>query len=358
VSRSAPATSVARIETLCDLGRFDEAAREAGRYLRTAPHDVRALCLMSWAQLGIGNPAEALRAAGAAAAAAPFDEWPHRLASTALLRLGRPLEAVAAAEAACRADPHGALPRVQLAEVVRAHGIDLPLARRAADEAVALDPHLVDAHLAVGSVALAQRRRDDADAAFRAALRLDPESADAHHELARLQLSGPMDATGGQLGAAASGFATSLRADPMAGQGRSGFERVVTEVVARSNLFVLLAGVWGVVFGIDPDAPRAASSVPLALLVVPVLFVRQFLRRTSPAVRTQLRRGLRRPWPGLPVAAFGLAAVLLALGAVLSALDAVTAVGVLLVAVAVRVGLGVQARRAGIAASPWRLRSV
>ena len=53
---------------------------------------------------------------------------------------------------------------------------------------MALDPELVDAHLALGRVAAAQRRTRDAEAAFRAALRLDPECGLAHRQLASLPI--------------------------------------------------------------------------------------------------------------------------------------------------------------------------
>ncbi|MGY1710935.1 tetratricopeptide repeat protein [Geodermatophilus sp. SYSU D00758] len=356
MSRPAAATSLDRITALCDLGRFDEAVRAAARYLRTDPQDVQALCLLAFAHLGTGNPAEALRAAGAAAGTAPSEEWPHRLASIALQQLGNPAAAVAAAAAAVRADPHSALPRVRFADAARAHGVDLPAARRAAEDAVALDPQLVEAHLAVGDVAVEQRRRGDAAAAFRAALRLDPQCAAAHHALATLRVSGPHPASGALLAAAASGYATALRADPTAPQSRSSLDLVVADAVARTCVLVVLAAVWGVAFGMDPDAPRAASWVPLVLLVVPVAFVRQFVVRLTPAVRAVLVSRLRRPWPGLALAGFAVAAALLALGAAVPALDAVAASGALLVAVAVRVGLGAHVRRAGLVASRPRRR--
>jgi tetratricopeptide (TPR) repeat protein len=345
VSRTAPPTSLARVEALCDLGRFDEAVREAGRHLRTDPHDVRALCVMAWAQLGVGNPAEALRAAGAAAAAAPFEEWPHRLASTALLRLGRPFEAVGAALAACRADPHGALPRVQLAEVVRAHGIDLPLARRAADEAVALDPHLVDAHLAVGSVALAQQRRGDAEAAFRAALRLDPDCAEAHHGLASLQVSGPNAGNVMQQAAAASGYATALRADPTAQQSRRAIDLVVFDVVRRTWYLVLLTGIMGMAIGGEANGWGPGVWLPVASMAVPFWLAFLFLRRLHPAVRAQLRGGLRRPGPRAAVTALGVAVVLVLVGAAVPGVQTLASLGITLVAIGFGVGLRRQGRR-------------
>ena len=335
MSRHAAADSPARLEMLCDLGRYAEAVREATRYLASHPHDVPALCLLSLALLETDEPAEALRVAGAAAGAAPQEEWPHRLASCALQRLGRLPEAVAAAAAAIDADPFGALPRVQFAEAARAHGVDLRAARRAAEEAVALDPELVDAHLALGRVAAAQRRTRDAEAAFRAALRLDPECGLAHRQLARLRMNGWADGrvapSGAALGAAAAGFGTSLRTDPTAAQGRAGLELVAVGVAMRTSGILCFAALVGLTFAVEPASPRAASGATTALLLFGLGFVVRFLRRLSPAVRRQLVRGRLLPWPRLQVAAFTLAAVLLGLGAAVPPVGVIAFTGALTV---------------------------
>ena len=184
---------------------------------------------------------------------------------------------------------------------------------------MALDPELVDAHLALGRVAAAQRRTRDAEAAFRAALRLDPECGLAHRQLACLRMNGAgngrLAPSGAALGAAAAGFGTSLRTDPRAAQGRAGLELVVVEVAMRTSGILCFAALVGLTFAVEPASPCAASWTTTALLLFGVGFVVRFVRRLSPAVRTQLVRGLRRPWPGLQVAAFALAAVLLGLGA-------------------------------------------
>ncbi|HJQ97035.1 MAG TPA: tetratricopeptide repeat protein [Candidatus Polarisedimenticolaceae bacterium] len=55
------------------------------------------------------------------------------------------------------------------------------------EEALAIDPHSVDAHLNLGSIRAAQGRLDEAIAHFEAVLRVDPEDPDAGRVLAELK---------------------------------------------------------------------------------------------------------------------------------------------------------------------------
>jgi tetratricopeptide (TPR) repeat protein len=348
VTEAPTAVALARISSLCDLGRFADAAREAAAFLRTDPDNDRALCLLAQARLGIHDPVGALLAARAAAAAAPHAEWPHRLPSVALMEIGDPSDAVAEAETAVALAPFDPLPRVQLAHAERKRGGDLSAARRAADEAIALAPHLVEAHLAVGVVAAAQGYRDEAEHAFRVALRLDPSCSAAHNELARLQLRGRYSGAA-SLAAAATGFARAVRADPTAQVSRRNLDLVVFLFVRRISWLVFIAGWIGNGLGSGTDVPRAALWLPLALLAIPAAFAVGFVVRLPQSLRAYLLGSLRRPVPGLPVAGLVGAAVLLGVGAAVPVadVDKIAFTGALLLALGIRWALWSHGRRAG-----------
>lgn len=343
----ASTAAVARISALCDLRRFGQAAEEAGRHLSSDPGDVHVLCLLAEARLGDGHPDGALDAARAAVALHPSAEWPHRLASAALEQLGRYAHAVMAAETAVGAAPLSPLTHVRLANARRAHGVDLTGARRAAEQAVALGPDLVEAHLALGAVHAVDRRQPEAAGAFRTALRLDPQCVPARTELARLELAGPHPPSGAGLASAASGFAGALRADPTARAGRHNLDLVLFVLVERVFVFVLFAGILGTALALDTDVPRVGLFVPLAVLAVLLPFAGQFLVRLSASLRVHVVRSLRQPMPGLPLACLAVGAVLVVVGAAVPELAPAAFPVAGLIAIAVRVGLGRYGRKVG-----------
>jgi hypothetical protein len=259
---------------------------------------------------------------------------------------------VAEAERAVTLAPFQALPRIQLAHARRKHGVDLPAARRAADEAVELAPHLVAGHLAVGAVAAAQGLRSDAEDAFRAALRLDPSCSAAHNELARLQLNRRYTGARG-LATAASGFASALRADPTAQVSRRNLDLVLFLFVRRVSYLVFVAGWIGNGLGSGTNVPRAALWLPLAVLAVPLAFATRFVLRLPGSLRAYLLRSLQRPVPGLPVAGLVVASILLGVGAAVPVADVgrLTFTGAALIALGVRGAVWSHGRRAGFVAS-------
>jgi tetratricopeptide (TPR) repeat protein len=176
-----------RAQTLCDLGRFPDAAAAAGQAIAQDPRSTDAWCLMAQAQLGQDRAAAALVAAQAACRLRPEAEASHRLVSLALGALGRAEEAAAAATEATQWAPNSWRAHVRLAHCLAAIRDRLPDARRAAQRALELEPDEAGPHLAVGRVALAAGQRTEATSAFCAALGVDPQCAEAHSELSALQ---------------------------------------------------------------------------------------------------------------------------------------------------------------------------
>jgi len=323
VTDRASTTAVDRISRLCDLGRWQEAAHEAARYLATEPGDVHVLCLLAQARLGLGDPHGALVAARAAMAAAPSHEWPLRLASLALQELDRPMQAVEMARAAVEAAPLVGETHIRLAGAEVAQGGDLESARCAADRALELLPHSVDAHLAAADVAFAQDRFDDAEAACLGALRIDPQSSTAHNELARVRLRSGRFVGSSRLATVADGFATALRVDPTAQVSRRNLDLVMHVFLRRLSFFVLVVAYIGFRLATSStwesstgEAPRWALWVPAAALVLPAVFAARFVGKLTPPLRAHLVLSLRSPRHLLPVAGLALACALLVLGAV------------------------------------------
>jgi tetratricopeptide (TPR) repeat protein len=177
-----------RAQTLCDLARFADAVGVVSQAVTQNPRDPTAWCVMARAQLGAARPKAALHAARAAISLDPSIALPHRLASSALSELGRDQEAVTEAEEATRCAPTAWQGYARLAHCLAIFRDRLPEAQAAADKALSFMPDDDPGpHLAAGAVALAAGSRDDAKAAFCAALAIDPQCGDAHSKLAALQ---------------------------------------------------------------------------------------------------------------------------------------------------------------------------
>jgi tetratricopeptide (TPR) repeat protein len=182
---------LARATTLCQLMRFADAVAAVSVTLAESPRDSDAWCLMAEAQLGNDRPAAALQAARAAASLAPDQEYPERLASLALSCLGHGEEAVEAALQATRRNPAAWQAQARLAESLAAFPDRAADAQRALERSRSLAPGEPGPHLAGGAVALAAGRPADAAAAFCAALAVDPQCLEAHHQLAGVEVLGP-----------------------------------------------------------------------------------------------------------------------------------------------------------------------
>ena len=154
------------------------------------PRDAEAWCLMAEAQLGSERPAAALEAARAAAHD-PDRAEPLRLASLALGGLGRRKESAQAAREATQREPGSWQAHARLAHALAAARSRLGDARKAAEQALALNPDDPGPHVAAGAVALAAGRRADAASAFCAALAVDSLCGEAHNQLATVQALGP-----------------------------------------------------------------------------------------------------------------------------------------------------------------------
>jgi Flp pilus assembly protein TadD len=171
---------------LCVVKRYAEAIRRLRVLLVRDPQDLDCLGLLGEAQLANHDPDGALVSATKAIALEPERDLPHRQASIASSRRGLHREAIAHAEEAVRLAPTEHRAFVVLARALLRAKTELPRARRSAVQAIVLAPNESEPHLVFGMVSVVDREHAAAEAAFQRALALDPSSASARNELARL----------------------------------------------------------------------------------------------------------------------------------------------------------------------------
>ncbi|MEV4491630.1 tetratricopeptide repeat protein [Micromonospora coxensis] len=166
-----------RAQLLAELGRYDEAVEELTSG-SAAPDDAAVLTLLARVHLVAGRPAEALAAADSASAAAPDAVAPLVARGFALTDLERYAEAAGAADrilAVAPADPYAQ----RAAAGILAEARNGQPALHAAWRGVELALDEPQAHLVLALVAARLHLFDLAERAYREALRLDPELAEA-----------------------------------------------------------------------------------------------------------------------------------------------------------------------------------
>ncbi|WP_073490124.1 tetratricopeptide repeat protein [Streptoalloteichus hindustanus] len=282
-----------RAAELNRTGQHAEALRLLRPVVRSHPDHAVAWCHFAAALLDDGQHEPALNAARRAAVVDPTLEWAHRLASLALTEMDRPAEAVLAAREAARLKPGEWRCQVALAEALVADGrAGSTEAVEAARHAVRLAPHEARPREVLGDVALAGRRLDDAERAYRDALRIDPGSEHAELNLTLVR----------RLRSGGNGHAP---APPPPGVETVawGLLRQVALVQGVGGLALLFAGY--------PRPGQGLAWLGLLLCLVVAALVLAFGRRVPvPALR-----GLPRTLPRRPL--MGVTAVLLAIGFVL-----------------------------------------
>jgi tetratricopeptide (TPR) repeat protein len=197
---------------LCSVKRYTEAIRRLRVLLVQDPHDLDCLGLLGEAQLANHDPDGALVSATKAITLDPERDLAHRQASIASSRRGLHRQAISHAEESVRLAPAEHRAFVVLARALLRAKTDLPRARRSAVQAIVLAPDESEPHLVFGMVSAVGREHAAAAAAFQRALALDPSSASARNELARLNVRRSAQATPVTSAPAAVGRATAAGA--------------------------------------------------------------------------------------------------------------------------------------------------
>jgi tetratricopeptide (TPR) repeat protein len=215
---------LARAEELRQLQRYDLALQEVQRALAQDPHASAPHVCAAWIMRDQKRLPEAEQAARAALAAEPTDADAQHILAVTLWEQGRRDQARQAFEAALElVGGRSALYLTNYARMMTTYRrySEALVALNLADRALALAPAFADPH-EIRGLALRQLGRDvEAEAAFRTALRLNPQSFSAQHNL------GLHDLTLGRAHTALDRFREALRLNP-------------NSEIARTNLVLAL----------------------------------------------------------------------------------------------------------------------
>jgi tetratricopeptide (TPR) repeat protein len=176
-----------RAQLLAELGRYDEAAGELGFAIALEPGNADALTMLARVHLAADRPTEALTAADSAVAAAPGAIPPLVARGLALVDLRKFAEAARMADEVLALGPTDAYAQ-RSAAAIRAGARTGQPALNAAWRGVELAPEEPQAHLVLGLVSARLELFDLAERAYREALRLDPQLAEARHDMGVIRL--------------------------------------------------------------------------------------------------------------------------------------------------------------------------
>ncbi|HEU4422940.1 MAG TPA: tetratricopeptide repeat protein [Pilimelia sp.] len=182
-----PEQHVQRAQLLADLGRYDDAAIELGFAIALDPHRGEAYTLLARVHLAAGRPADALAATDAAIATTGVDTAALGARAMALVDLRRFGEAADVAHEILRLGSADAEAQC-LGAAILAEARNGQPALDAAWRAVQLAPDQAQTHLVLGLVAARLELFQLAERAYREALELDPELADARHDIGVIKL--------------------------------------------------------------------------------------------------------------------------------------------------------------------------
>ncbi|MET0417690.1 MAG: tetratricopeptide repeat protein [Actinoplanes sp.] len=283
---SSTATAVAMAAAQFERGNAAGAADLLVPVLAAEPDNVRALVLMTHAQLALKRPGPAHHAANQAVRIAPESAEALSALSRALTGLHRHGEAIRLATEAARLEPLNAYRHNRLAWALIGDGGRAADAEQSAREAIRLDPDEADFRITYAMVMKQLNYTDRARQALHDALRLEPGNAVAQHELATLDVTHRNPFALGRLARGASGLAGALRADPTQQASRFMLDIALRRfLVYAAIVLALLAYIgWRVLEYSVPGARLLAAAAALA----PVGFAVYFVRRLDPSLRRYL----------------------------------------------------------------------
>jgi tetratricopeptide (TPR) repeat protein len=286
-SSAAIAMAAARFQ----LGDAAAAAELLGPVLAGEPDNVRALVLMTHAQLALKKPELAYESAYRAVEVAPESAEALSALSRAFTGLDRHYEAVELALQAARIEPENAYRHNRLAWALLGDGRRAVEAEHAARQAVALDPNEADFRITYAMVMKQLHYEDRARQALHDALALEPDNAVAQHELATLDVVHRNPFALGRLARGASGLATALRSDPSQQASKFMLDVALRRfLVYTAIVLALLAYVgWRVLDFSVPGARLVAGVAALA----PVAFAAVFVAKLDRPLRAYLVAVLR-----------------------------------------------------------------
>lgn len=178
--------ALARLRSLAAAGRYDDLETAARRAISENAGPV-AIGYLAQALLHSNRPIEAAQAAHAFASADPTSDWALRLLAVAQSKVGRHKAANETARRAIAMRPDAVAPRLTAVSCSLA-AKDVASARALADSCLEMAPDDTEVWATKGQVHDAANEPDEAEAAYRKALSVDPENAVALNNLGRIVL--------------------------------------------------------------------------------------------------------------------------------------------------------------------------
>ncbi|WP_241518498.1 tetratricopeptide repeat protein [Streptomyces sp. CB03238] len=295
-----PSLTLDRAEALYDLARYEQAAALTAQHLAQQPDDAPALALLARCRRHLGDRAEALRLADEALRADPElpSAWFLRADLLAHGPAGGPQWAAAedAARRGLALVPHHWSGYHVLGTILARS--ENPARRREAYalalRSVELGPEEDATHFLLGLTAYQLKDYRTAEKAYENALRLNPESSEAHNNLSLLHLRRRWYRRGAWT-RAAEGFVDSAALDLDDREARFNLEAMAWGTAAGAR-WVALGGFMAASIGSAPlrsggSGSGAITSELIGIGVVLVLWTAWFLwmrRRVAPRLRRPL----------------------------------------------------------------------
>ncbi|GGT47713.1 tetratricopeptide repeat protein [Streptomyces purpureus] len=298
-----------RADVLYDVGRHDQAAALLADHLATEPDDAAALVLLARCRLRLKDAPGALTTVDQALHADPERVSAWLVRTDVLLALRAYGQAEQAAYRAVQLAPHHWGGHLALGTAIDRGGVRArrPQAYEAARTAVTLAPEEDAAHFLVGITAQRMGDLKTAQRAYETALRLNPDSSEAHNNLSLIHMRRRWRP--GSWTRAAEGFVESAALDLEDREARYNLETMAWGTAAGAR-WVALAGVVAATAGsaqlrrgADGSSVLMAEAVgALVLAGLWAAWALWMLRRVPPRLRRPMLLVARRCRPAIAMA--------------------------------------------------------
>jgi tetratricopeptide (TPR) repeat protein len=262
----ADAINIAR--TYLETGNYERAREVVSQQLSQDPNDPVLLAVYADAELRLENYPSAAESARAALSIMPSDAATMRIYALAIDGMGRSAEALELAWRSAIDNPNDPVAHWFYAWLLH-DSREFGSALIVVDEALRLRPSFTRALFLRGLILRRLGRIEESIAAYQRVLELDPDNAEALHNLAVNRLAR------GKLGRALTGLLGAARLDPMLGDlARVNIGLVLSKMLSPAAVIALVLGVATVVAGVvsadgDPTAqPRIVVGLITAALIV------------------------------------------------------------------------------------------
>jgi predicted Zn-dependent protease len=220
-------STVARAETLLELGRSSEARAALASLLAVEPENVEALVVLAEIQAAEGDPRGSRATAQRVLALEPDHLQALQLAAAACLDLDDVGEGIRLAREAVARAPWFSGSHALLAQAVGRRARGRAEALQAAERAIEFEPNDPIGYVAAGNVEMAHGKWKKAETWYRRALEVEPHNAVARTNLARAQESR------GALSPAFRGTTSVLAVDPQDADALEALEETVYTTVVH-----------------------------------------------------------------------------------------------------------------------------